>query len=107
MIVDSGEMAELLGKFISTYVLMTLLHQAESASLEQLSAYPPSQTRGQPWPLPRLYQPTTTVLGLDVESFQFQNRGSGCGLLTAAYSRYYQLTFGGYLHRARSVLAFL
>ncbi|BFZ01896.1 hypothetical protein BsWGS_04934 [Bradybaena similaris] len=95
-------MVELLGKLISTCVLMTLIHQAAAASLGPLSAYPASQTRGQPWPLPLLYQPTTTVLGLDVESFQFLNRGPGCGLLTAAYSRYYQLTFGGYLHRARS-----
>ncbi|BFY97278.1 hypothetical protein BsWGS_00318 [Bradybaena similaris] len=88
-------------------LIIVLLANGEASILKQkLGAYPNSQTRGQPWPLPRVYMPSTEVYSLDVENFIFLSAGNDCELLADAYSRYYKLTFGGYGKLTKSSLRF-
>uniref|UniRef100_A0A2C9K234 Beta-hexosaminidase n=1 Tax=Biomphalaria glabrata TaxID=6526 RepID=A0A2C9K234_BIOGL len=62
-----------------------------------LQTYPTVQSIGQPWPLPRMYSPTSTVLQIDAINFNFVSVGEvDCEILRNAYKRYYSLTFGGY-----------
>lgn len=84
------------GKLTCLWLLILQLQSSQGHTNEKLSTYPTVQSRGQPWPLPRLYEPTTTVLGIDAENFRFLSSGEDCSLLAAAYTRYYGLTFGGY-----------
>ncbi|RUS87487.1 hypothetical protein EGW08_004741 [Elysia chlorotica] len=62
-----------------------------------LTTYPTVQSRGEPWPLPRLYEPTADVLQVQSNNFQFRSVGEvDCDILADAYERYQKLTFGGY-----------
>uniref|UniRef100_A0A0B7B814 Beta-hexosaminidase n=1 Tax=Arion vulgaris TaxID=1028688 RepID=A0A0B7B814_9EUPU len=89
-------MAVLTSGIFCLYLTTVLLKNADAVPIENLSVYTTTQSIGQPWPLPRMYQPTITVLGLDVENFKFQSSGVNCDLLVSAFSRYYTLTFAGY-----------
>ncbi|XP_059148381.1 beta-hexosaminidase subunit alpha-like [Physella acuta] len=75
-----------LGIFI--FLLLTCLLNLSSANL------PTIQSVGQPWPMPQVYEPSPTVLGLDSSYFKFISVGADCDILQDAYVRYYQLTFG-------------
>ena len=59
--------------------------------------YIDTPTVGQPWPMPVVYNPTLETVVLDDKNFQFKSVGGvHCDILTAAYDRYRNLTFGGY-----------
>ncbi|XP_059148380.1 beta-hexosaminidase subunit alpha-like [Physella acuta] len=59
--------------------------------------YPTVQSRGQPWPMPRMYEPSSVVLSLNVADFEFRSVGEvDCDILRDAYVRYNKLTFGGF-----------
>ena len=61
------------------------------------ATYPTTQSTGEPWPMPRLYEPTPDVLGVSANNFQFKSAGEvDCDILVDAYVRYQKLTFGGY-----------
>lgn len=63
----------------------------------KLGILPTVQSVGQPWPLPRMYETTSTVLNVDADGFKFLSVGTvDCDLLRVAYTRYSKLTFGGY-----------
>ncbi|CAG5120849.1 unnamed protein product, partial [Candidula unifasciata] len=80
-------------------VLITVIllrNRAAAISEHNLTAYPKFKTKGQPWPLPRVYKPSPLVYSVDMENFSFTSGANHCPLLADAYSRYYKLTFGGY-----------
>lgn len=59
--------------------------------------YPTVQSHGQPWPMPRMYEPSSVVLSLNVADFEFRSVGEvDCDILRDAYVRYNKLTFGGF-----------
>ena len=67
----------------------------ESSTLSE--AYIDFSTVGQPWPMPISYVTTAETVAVDADNFQFQSVGGvQCDILTAAYERYRDLTFGGY-----------
>ena len=62
-----------------------------------LKNLPTTQSTGQPWPMPEMYEPSATILEVDATSFHFVSVGMvDCDILRTAYTRYSDLTFGGY-----------
>ncbi|GFO21396.1 beta-hexosaminidase [Plakobranchus ocellatus] len=52
--------------------------------------------------MPRLYEPTSAVLGVQANNFQFKSVGEvDCDILADAYMRYQTLTFGGYANKRK------
>ncbi|OWF43172.1 Beta-hexosaminidase subunit beta [Mizuhopecten yessoensis] len=51
-------------------------------------------TRGEPWPLPQIYTPSSETFSLNYLSFDFPVTGATCDTLTAAIRRYEQIIFG-------------
>jgi hexosaminidase len=92
----TDKMVRLTSWILCASLTILLVSCAEISSSAKQLTYPTVQSSGQPWPLPRLYEPTTTLLSVDAVNFQFQSSGADCDLLTDAYARYYELTFGGY-----------
>ena len=50
-------------------------------------------TKGQPWPMPKIYKPTPQQQNLNKEIFTFVVGGNDCDILQDAFRRYYKIIF--------------
>ncbi|XP_076443507.1 beta-hexosaminidase subunit alpha-like [Babylonia areolata] len=59
-------------------------------------------TRGEPWPMPKTYEPTGNSNTLDADTFSFAVAGEDCDILRKAFVRYHRAIFGDVGDKSRS-----
>ncbi|ESO00103.1 hypothetical protein HELRODRAFT_192733 [Helobdella robusta] len=66
---------------------------AASSFLSSYDAQEVGLSKGSPWPLPRIFQPSSEIYFLDKLKFEFVPRSYKCDLMIDAFNRYYKLIF--------------